>query len=96
MGVNINVNQIDCCNNRYLGHMVRTVRIPLSMYLSIPSPWNRGKGFVSNQNGEKMENKIKAERKPIRYIFRATKTVNGVKYYAKDYGKKCFVIPIYE
>ncbi len=43
-----------------------------------------------------MENKIKAERKPIRYIFRATKTVNGVKYYAKDYGKKCFVIPIYE
>lgn len=34
-----------------------------------------------------MGNKIKAERKPIRYLFRATKTVNGVKYYAKDYGK---------
>lgn len=45
---------------------------------------------------KKMENKSKAERKPVRYLFRATKTVNGVKYYAKDYGKKCFVIPIYE
>ena len=35
-------------------------------------------------------------RKPVRYIYRATKTVNGVKYYAKDYGLKGFPIPIYE
>ena len=35
-------------------------------------------------------------RKPIRYIYRASKTVNGVKYYAKDYGLRGFPIPIYE
>ena len=44
-----------------------------------------------------MENEFyEGRRKPKYYIFRTTKTVNGVKYYAKDYGKKCFVIPIYE
>ena len=44
---------------------------------------------------EKMEY-FEADRRPVRYIFRASKTVNGVKYYAKDYGLKGFPIPIYE
>ena len=34
-------------------------------------------------------------RKPAYFIFRASITKNGVKYYAKDYGKKAFCIPIY-
>jgi len=34
--------------------------------------------------------------KPIRYIFRASKMSNGVRIYAKDYGKKAFIIPIYK
>lgn len=28
------------------------------------------------------------------YIFRASMTINGVKYYAKDYGKRAFKIYI--
>lgn len=28
------------------------------------------------------------------YIFRASKTVNGVTYYARDYGKRAFLIKI--
>ncbi len=29
------------------------------------------------------------------YIYRASITINGVKYYAKDYGHRAFRIPIY-
>lgn len=29
------------------------------------------------------------------YIFRASITVKGVKYYAKDYGRRAFRIPVY-
>lgn len=29
------------------------------------------------------------------YIFRASITINGVKYYAKDYGYRAFRIPVY-
>lgn len=29
------------------------------------------------------------------YIFRTYITKNGVRYYAKDYGKKAFRIPVY-
>lgn len=29
------------------------------------------------------------------YIFRASRTVNGVTYYARDYGLKAFRIPVY-
>ncbi|MGD9568091.1 MAG: hypothetical protein AB7V48_07155 [Sedimentibacter sp.] len=32
----------------------------------------------------------------IGYIFRASMTIDGVTYYAKDYKKKAFKIPIYE
>ncbi|HYH00450.1 MAG TPA: hypothetical protein VD837_15055 [Terriglobales bacterium] len=34
-------------------------------------------------------------RKPRCYILRASTTVNGVKIYARDYGKRAFRIPIY-
>lgn len=34
-------------------------------------------------------------RKIIGFIFRSSITIKGVKYYAKDYGKKAFRIPIY-
>ena len=38
----------------------------------------------------------KKERREVAYyIFRASITVNGVTYYAKDYGKKAFRIPVY-
>lgn len=37
----------------------------------------------------------KNDRKIIGFIFRASITINGVKYYAKDYGKRAFRIPIY-
>lgn len=30
----------------------------------------------------------------IKYIFRPYITINGVRYYAKDYGKKAFKIPV--
>ena len=30
----------------------------------------------------------------IKYVFRTKITINGVEYYAKDYGKKAFKIPI--
>ena len=33
--------------------------------------------------------------KIIGYIFRAKITINGVEYYAKNYGHKAFKIPIY-
>jgi hypothetical protein len=41
--------------------------------------------FIFEDNGKKV----------VRYIFRPYITVKGVKYYAKDYGKKAFKIPIY-
>jgi len=37
------------------------------------------------------KNKSKKETK---YIFRASMTINGTTYYAKDYGKKAFKIKI--
>lgn len=40
--------------------------------------------FVENEN-----------RKVAYYIFRTYITKNGVRYYAKDYGKKAFRIPVY-
>ncbi len=43
-----------------------------------------------------MEEIYSENRVPVRYIYRASKTVNGVKYYAKDYGLRGFPIPIYE
>lgn len=30
----------------------------------------------------------------MKYIYRASITIKGVKYYAKDYGKKAFKIPV--
>lgn len=39
--------------------------------------------------------KRKKERKADYYIFRASRTVNGVTYYAKDYGLRAFKIPVY-
>lgn len=43
-----------------------------------------------------MENFFKdTSRKPKRYVFRASFTRDSVKYYARDYGKRAFVIPIY-
>lgn len=38
--------------------------------------------------------KRKKEREAANYIFRASRTVNGVTYYAKDYGLKAFKIPV--
>ena len=42
---------------------------------------------------------MKAPRKKRRevayYIFRASRTVNGVTYYARDYGLKAFRSPVY-
>ena len=38
----------------------------------------------------------KEDRKPAYYIFRTYITINGVRYYAKDYGKRAFRIPIYQ
>lgn len=35
------------------------------------------------------------DRKPKYYIFRASYVKNGVKYYARNYGKRAFIIPIY-
>ena len=43
---------------------------------------------------EMFENKNDG-RKIIGFIFRASITINGVKYYAKDYGKRAFRIPLY-
>lgn len=43
---------------------------------------------------EMFENKNDG-RKVIGFIFRSSMTINGVKYYAKDYGKRAFRIPIY-
>lgn len=41
-----------------------------------------------------MDNAV--QRKEVAYyIFRASRTVNGVTYYAKDYGLKAFKIPVY-
>lgn len=37
----------------------------------------------------------KTGRKALYYIFRASRTVDGVTYYAKDYGHKAFKIPVY-
>lgn len=34
------------------------------------------------------------KRKAARYIFRASRTVNGVTYYARDYGLRAFKIPV--
>ena len=36
----------------------------------------------------------KSNKKNETYIFRSWITINGVKYYAKDYGKRAFRIPI--
>ena len=41
--------------------------------------------FLQPKKGEKI----------VRYIWRASFTRNGVTYYAKNYGKKAFKIPIY-
>lgn len=35
------------------------------------------------------------DKKPLGYIFRAWRTVNGERLYAKDYGLKAWRIPIY-
>lgn len=39
--------------------------------------------------------KKNVDRKVSYYIFRPYITKNGVRYYAKDYGKKAFRIPVY-
>ena len=39
---------------------------------------------------------MKKCRKIVGYIFRSRITINGITYYAKDYGKKAFKIPIFE
>lgn len=39
--------------------------------------------------------KAENARQPKYYIFRTSITKDGVKYYAKNYGKKAFRIPIY-
>jgi len=39
--------------------------------------------------------KPKEGEKIVKYIWRASFTRNGVTYYAKNYGKKAFKIPIY-
>lgn len=36
-----------------------------------------------------------SEGKCTGYIFRASITINGVKYYARDFGHRAFRIPIY-
>ena len=38
---------------------------------------------------------FEAGRKVAYYIYRTKMTINGVTYYAKDYGKRAFKIPIY-
>lgn len=39
----------------------------------------------------------KKSRKQIAYfIFRAKITIRGIVYYAKDYGKRAFKIPVYK
>lgn len=35
-----------------------------------------------------------ADKKHIQYVFRSSITINGVIYYAKNYGKKAFKIPV--
>ena len=35
-----------------------------------------------------------ADKKHVQYVFRSSITINGVTYYAKDYGKKAFKIPV--
>lgn len=38
----------------------------------------------------------KPSKKPRHYIFRASFTTkDGVKHYARDYGKRAFIIPVY-
>lgn len=35
-----------------------------------------------------------ADKQHIQYVFRSSITINGVTYYAKNYGKKAFKIPV--
>jgi len=39
---------------------------------------------------------ILLERKAIRWVLRASYMKDGVRYYARDYGKRAFRIPIYK
>jgi len=43
-----------------------------------------------------MTNNGSNQKRPHHYIFRASITIKGVTYYAKDYGLKAFRIPIYK
>lgn len=49
---------------------------------------NQSKGAIPNIQRD-------PKRKPKYYIIRASMTINGVTYYARDYGKRGFLIPIY-
>jgi len=50
------------------------------------------KSFVAPLRKE--QEKIMAKQNETAFIFRSKITINGVTYYAKDYGKKAFRIPV--
>ena len=63
------------------------------MFLSVCqySKWLR-----RERNGAYMHTKIKDKKSDSGYIYRTHITINGVTYYAKNYGKRAFKIPVSE